>query len=162
MDMNFGHYLAGLIDGEGCFMLNKQTQHKHLSVFYYPRFALHMRADEMPILLQIKEFLGVGNVYTSEATHKNPMAVYQIDSGKDCVALVKILDICPLRAKKLDEYKIWRTCVLLKQQKPRHSYLAIGFDELRRLKSYKEGSETIISAPVRDEGIVRPASKDAD
>jgi len=158
MDINFGHYLAGLIDGEGCFMVNKQTQHKHLSTFYYPRFALHLRADEMPLLLQIQEFLGVGNVYLNEKTHKHPMAMFQIDSCKDCLALVKVLDVCQLRAKKAREYAIWRTCVLLKQKTARHSYLAVGFNELKKLKVYAEPSETIISAPVREEGIVQPRS----
>ena len=155
MDIGFGNYLAGLIDGEGCFMLNKQTQHKHLENFYYPRFALHLRADEMPILLQIKEFIGAGKVFLSHDTfHRSPMAMYQIDSAKDCMKLVNILDICPLRAKKSREYLIWRTCVILKLNHARHAYFTTAHEELKKLKVYVQGSETIISAPVMGEGIV--------
>lgn len=160
MDRDFGNYLAGLIDGEGCFMLNKHVQHKHLNNFYYPRFAMHLRADEMPILLQVKEFIGAGNIFSGyDKSHRSPMAMYQIDSAKECIKLVEILDICPLRAKKAREYKIWRTCVVLKQSHARHAYFAVAHEELKQLKIYVQGSETIISAPVTGEGIVHPEQK---
>ena len=156
MDTNFGNYLAGLIDGEGSFGLHKHIQHKHLRAFYYPRFAMHLRADDTPILLQIQTFLGIGKLYFHNNIERNPMVAYQIDNVKDLIKLVEVLDVCPLRAKKAREYAIWRTCVLLKQKRGRNEYLPIAYEQLKELKSYKEGSETIISAPVRDEGIVHP------
>ena len=159
MDKDFGNYLAGLIDGEGSFGLHKHTQHKHLKPMYYPRFNIHLRADDMPILLQIQKFLGVGKLYFHNNIDRNPMVSYQIDNVKDLLKLLEVLDVCQLRAKKAREYAIWRTCVLLKQKRGRQEYLPIAYEQLRALKSFSEGSETIISAPVRDEGIVHPEQK---
>jgi hypothetical protein len=157
MDKDFGNYIAGLIDGEGCFSINEQRQHKHLRPMYYPRFNIHLRADDLPILLQIKDFLGVGRIYFHNNIERNPMVSYQIDNVKDLKKIVELLDVCPLRAKKAREYQIWRTCVLLKQKRGRNEYLPIAYEQLRALKEFQRGSETIISAPVRDEGIVRSA-----
>jgi hypothetical protein len=156
MDMNFGNYLAGLIDGEGSFGLHLHRQHKHLDPMYYPRFNIRMRADETPILRQVQDFLGVGKLYVQNNPDRNPTVCYQIDNVKDCMNLVEVLDVCPLRAKKSREYAIWRTCVLLKQKRGRHDYLPVAYEQLKELKGFAEASETIISAPVRDEGIVRP------
>jgi hypothetical protein len=158
MDMNFGNYIAGLIDGEGYFGLHQHTQHKHLRPMYYPRFTIHLRSDDMPILLQIQEFLGVGKIYLHNNVDRNPMVAYQIDNIKDLMQLINVLDVCPLRAKKKVEYDIWRACVLLKQKRGRHDYLPVAYLKLKELKSFREGSETIISAPVRDEGIVHAHS----
>jgi len=155
MDINFGNYLAGLVDGEGSFGLHKHTQHKHLSAMYFPRFNIHLRADDTPILLQIQKFLGVGKIYFHNNIERNPMVSYQIDNVKDLMKVIEVLDICPLRAKKAREYAIWRTCVILKQKRGRHEYLPIAYEQLKDLKSFKEASETIISTPVKDEGIVR-------
>jgi hypothetical protein len=157
MDTNFGNYMAGLIDGEGCFGINEQRQHKHLKPMYYPRFNIHLRADDLPILLQVKDFLGVGKIYFHNNIERNPMVSYQIDNVKDLMKLVEVLDVCPLRAKKAREYQIWRACVLLKQKRGRHEYLPLAYEQLRVLKEFQRGSETIISAPVTVEGIVRSA-----
>lgn len=154
MDINFGNYLAGLIDGEGSFGLHEHRQHKHLKPMYYPRFNIHMRADDMPILLQVQEFLGVGKIYIHNNIDRNPMVSYQIDNVKDLMKIIEVLDVCPLRAKKSQEYKIWRTCVLMKQKRGRHEYLPIAYEQLKALKAYSVGSETTISAPVTGEGIV--------
>ena len=156
MDTNFGNYIAGLIDGEGCFAINKHTQHKHLAAMYYPRFTIHLRADDTPILLQIQKFLSVGKIYFHNNIERNPMVSYQIDNVKDLMKLIEVLDVCPLRAKKAREYAIWRTCVLLKQQRGRNEYLPIAYEQLKELKSFNVGSETTISAPVMGEGIVHP------
>jgi hypothetical protein len=154
MNKDFGNWLAGFIDGEGSFGLHMHIQHKHLKAFYYPRFNIRLRADDTPILLQIRDFLGVGKIYYHESEGRNLMVSYQIDNVKDLMKLVAILDSCPLRAKKRKEYEIWRTCVILKQKRGRYDYLPIAYEQLKELKKFNEGSETIISAPVRDEGIV--------
>jgi hypothetical protein len=85
------------------------------------------------------------------------MVSYQIDNVKDLIKVIEVLDVCPLRAKKAREYQIWRACVLLKQKRGRNEYLPIAYEQLRELKKFQVGSETTISAPVRDEGIVRSA-----
>lgn len=159
MDINFGNYFAGLVDGEGCFALIKHTQHKHLAPMYYPRFSIHLRSDDMPILLQIQKFLGVGKLYFHNNIDRNPMVAFQIDNVKDLMKVIEVLDVCPLRAKKASEYPVWRTCVILKQTRGRHEYLISAYEQLKALKSFSEGSETIISAPVMGEGIVHPEQK---
>ena len=145
------------MDGEGNLSVHIHKQHTHLRPFYYPRFAIHLRADDMPILLQIQQFLGVGKIYIHNNIERNPMVTFQIDGNSSLRKLIAVLDECPLRAKKAKEYAIWRTCVLMKQGRGRIEYLAIAYEQLRELKKFQIGSETTISAPVTAEGIVRSA-----
>jgi len=144
---DFGNWFAGLVDGEGCFLIHTNCQHK--KVYYYPRFAIHMRLDDIEMLRSIQNTLGVGGIYIQRYSDRNPMVTYQVDSVKNCKVIVAIFDKYFLRSKKRREYEIWRLSVLENTRNERI------YRELKELKPYNEPSETIITAPVRDEDIVR-------
>ena len=88
--LTFSYWLAGLTDGEGCFLINRNTQWK--KVYYYPRFAIHMRLDDISVLRQIQKLSGVGRVNIQYHSHRNPMATYQVDGVKNCSVIMNLLD----------------------------------------------------------------------
>ena len=111
MEDDFGHWLAGWIDGEGCFLINR------MQTAYQPRMRLHVRDDDAEILDEIVKRTGIGYVARqparpSHGRRNNPQAEWRVMSKADCVALVELLDRYPLRAKKARDYAIWREAVL--------------------------------------------------
>lgn len=107
MDDGFGHWLAGFIDGEGCFVIYCGKGNWKCA------FTLEVRADEAPILEEIVARTGVGVIRHNRARkNSKPQAAWGIQSRADCLALVALLDAHPLRAKKAKDYAIWREAVL--------------------------------------------------
>ena len=111
----FYDWLAGFIDGEGCFRVVKQRRGD--SVSYQPGFYLGLRDDDEHILRTIQFKLGVGTICRRKAQTKdrpgaNPGIMWQIQDFQGCAALVEILDKHPLRSKKQLAYQAWREVVL--------------------------------------------------
>lgn len=112
MTDDFGHWLAGFIDGEGCFTIPSRS---NASKGYHGRafgcrMDLGLRQDDRPILdlIQSTTKLGkVGMVYAKRYT----MARWYIGSKEGCRGLVTLLDQYPLRAKKRRDYDVWRLAV---------------------------------------------------
>ena len=107
----FGHWLAGFIDGEGCFSIAK-----HKNMCFTPRFSISLRDDDAVILHEIRERINLGIVTKKRRRHLNANAHDQIEwvirTKSDCLCFVKILDQYPLRAKKKKDYLIWRKAIL--------------------------------------------------
>lgn len=105
IDDAFGHWLAGFIDGEGCFRIHSQKRGRYLT----PAFHLKLRADDRPILEEIARRVGAGRLYDMPAHGTSrPGTVWRCQSQADCRALAAVLDRYPLRAKKAREYAVWR------------------------------------------------------
>jgi hypothetical protein len=116
---DFWNWFAGFVDGEGCFGI------AHRRTCYTPTFALCLRADDRAILEEIQLRLGVCRFYT--------YTPWRVDLGRRCarvelratnkaacVRLVEIFDEHPLRAKKAQDFEIWREAVLLWTQRVGH------------------------------------------
>lgn len=129
MDDGFGHYLAGLTDGEGNFHSKKN---KGIPGGF--AFRIILREDDLPILQEIQQHLGIGVLYYRDvltnivnwnprwqsSVRRNQWA-YLIQSSVDLVrVVVPHFDRYPLRAKKRFQYEEWR-CQLLRQ------YFHLGF-----------------------------------
>ena len=127
MNDAFGHWLAGFIDGEGCFVIAKREDPKY-GARYQCRFSVNMRADERPMLEEIVARTHIGRIEAKKADRKsrrgNPQAVWMVTSQRECLMLVELLDRYPLRAKKRRDYTIWREAVILwcgwAMDNPRH------------------------------------------
>jgi hypothetical protein len=119
VDEAFGHWLAGFIDGEGCFLVQMVNHRprggKERPGNYQPRFQLNLRDDDQAILFEIAERTGVGSIRMepSRKATEGGKAVWQVVSKADCLVLVEILDAYPLRAKKLRDYTLWREAAQL-------------------------------------------------
>lgn len=107
-DSEFGHWLAGFIDGEGCFRVHCEKG----GTYYACHFTLKLRDDDRAILEEIVERTGIGHLKPDlvRGTSK-PAMVWVVQSKAECVKLVALLDQYPLRAKKRNDYAIWREAV---------------------------------------------------
>ena len=111
---DFGHWLAGFIDGEGCFTIDpKRTASQ---VRYSCRLAIRLRDDDAPLLLSIAQRTGCGSIdrdTNARAAHHargggNPQARWLVVRKMDCLRMITILDAHPLLSKKARDYAIWR------------------------------------------------------
>lgn len=112
----FGHWLAGFIDGEGCFGIDPCNNGRG---HYSCRFTLKLRADDADILREIHRRLGIGRLSrpridngATSTIKACPVMRWTVNNKADCVALVALLDRCPLRAKKAGDYALWREAVI--------------------------------------------------
>lgn len=115
VDDAFGNWLAGFIDGEGSFAIQRWEKPTHRDPYYCCRFSLRVRADERPIVEEIIARTGIGVLTERPSDSRgraNPTIVWQAQAKADVAALVELLDRFPLRAKKLHDYLIWREAVI--------------------------------------------------
>src|SRR4051812_8024445 len=106
MDTGFGHWLAGFIDGEGCFLIVRTR------TYHQCRFSLKVRDDDIAVIEEIQQRTQIGRVKANRSRNtSNPQVEWIIDTKPDCLELVNILDKFPLRAKKARDYQIWREAV---------------------------------------------------
>lgn len=104
---DFGHWLAGFIDGEGCFSIQLGGKGRGGPA---PRFTLGLRDDDRSILEEIVRRTSIGKLYIET---KRPVVRWWVGRRSDLAALVRLLDAFPLRAKKLRDYAIWREAVVV-------------------------------------------------
>lgn len=102
----FGHWLAGLADGEGSFAL---WFHDRICE---PMFNLVQRADNLALLLKIKDVTGLGYVRTSKQySQKNPMSTWVVRKVPDCISLISLFRTYPLRGTKAEVFSLWSIAV---------------------------------------------------
>lgn len=104
-----GYWLAGLIDGEGCFRIHSQRR----GDYFAPTFSLKLRDDDAPILREIVALTGIGRVTQdcSRSGNSRPCCVWRVDSRASTEALARLLDCFPLRTRKARDYAIWRRAI---------------------------------------------------
>lgn len=106
-DAALGNYMAGLIDGEGCFLIVKKPNGS-----LGARFRMDLRSDDREVLDELRDATGLGVVKTKHSpSMQSPQVIWEIMRQEDCLKLVEILDACPLRAKKRVDYAHWREFV---------------------------------------------------
>jgi cytochrome c oxidase subunit 3 len=99
------YWLAGFIDGEGCFSTNK----------YIPRFKLENHYKEFELYKKIREYLTVGNMLLSSPrtyrVNSNPTVVLEVNKIKDIkeilIPLMYKNDCLLLKSLKSKDYLLW-------------------------------------------------------
>ncbi|KKS24125.1 MAG: hypothetical protein A2736_01645 [Candidatus Yanofskybacteria bacterium RIFCSPHIGHO2_01_FULL_41_27] len=106
-----GDYVAGFVDGEGCFYLTYRSEMRHEragSPTYFrwtPYFAINIRADDREILEKIKNLLNCGHIYLLK---EGSMAHYIIQNMDDLFKkILPFFNKYPLRAKKRYDFELW-------------------------------------------------------
>lgn len=139
-DRDFLNWFAGFVAGEGFFGFTKPN------AWWGARLRIGLRDDNLPILLEIQERLGMGTISLQpESGNSNPVAVLAVCRIQDCQRLVKIFEEFPLRAKKQEEFKIWKEGVLEIARGPRGTYnrrkLAYTEKKLQLVRVYGRDSK---------------------
>jgi hypothetical protein len=108
IDDGFGNWLAGLIAAEGCFLVIASQEKRR----YLCSFILQLRDDDTPILKEIHQTLQLGYLHCCKARKgSNPGIIWTVCRKTECAALVELLSRYPLRARKAQDFEIWKQAV---------------------------------------------------
>lgn len=131
IDPAFGHYIAGLVDGEGCFRIHKA--HSGTSTTYTCEFGLKLRDDDSLILNQIYRILKIGRLTECKGEgNSKPQLKWSVTNIEDCKTLRSFFETFPLRAKKQKDFVHWSKHLDLWSA---HTY---GADKTAMQESYEE------------------------
>jgi hypothetical protein len=111
---DLAEYVAGLIDGEGCFSLTFRQDVRHErpgSPVYYSwkvMFAIELRKDDYKLLQTVKRILDCGSMtYSQKGTVR-----YQVANLDDLnVKIVSFFERYPLLGKKGLDFGYWKEAV---------------------------------------------------
>lgn len=155
IDRDFGNWLAGFIDGEGCFSILNSSYQRAWSC----RFAIKLRLDDEPILRECQQRLGIGTIqYEGEDDHGGkPKARWSVHTKGDALKLIEVLDEHPLRAKKARDYVIWREAVVEWHRIGGPRSGNHGMADWSRIEALKARLEAVRRYPVLAETPLPPA-----
>jgi len=116
-----GSWLSGIIDGEGCFRIQKpsKTSGLGLSKSFAPVFTLSIRLDDRNIIDEIFRILETSKSLhidsrTGDSNGPNANPAYKINiRDLPCLAfrLIPILERYPLRSKKQNDFILFKQAV---------------------------------------------------
>jgi hypothetical protein len=96
-------YLGGLITGEGSFTFSRQR----------PRFLIHMRIDETPLLRAVAADAGIGSIHQQPRYKTSaPSVSWSVHRPRDMATLVRWLDGLELAGRKLEQFRAWRPAAM--------------------------------------------------
>lgn len=161
-----GSWLAGIIDGEGCFYIQKPsaTSNKGLSKSYAPVFAISIRDDDGNIIDELQRILDIDvprhidhRDRPTSGPNDKPVIKVHIRNLPDLHhRLIPVLDKFPLRGKKIDDFYIFKITVkvLLAKVTGGRKYFGYTDDErdflerlyraLREIKVYQSNLDDVI------------------
>ena len=117
----FGDYLSGLTDGEGSFVLGafpRKDPRYGINIRMMAIFKIVIRTDDKPILENIREFFGCGNIAVCKPAKriknaKSTTAFYISKPEENVEVVIPHFEEHPLQAKKQYDFLIWRQGVEL-------------------------------------------------
>lgn len=111
-----GDYIAGFVDGEGCFALKfrRDIRHerKNKPVYFYwdVEFAIELRSDDKELLEKIQATLGCGKISVS----RRGTARYSVERIDDLITtIVPFFSKYKLRGKKQPDFELWKEAVTI-------------------------------------------------
>jgi hypothetical protein len=102
-----GHYVAGLVDGEGCFIIKAKRPRADFS----PALRIEMHKADRPLLEHIQGQVGGTLKERTSPSRGGNTVLLEIVSREDCLRVIEILDAAPLRGRKKADYAVWREFV---------------------------------------------------
>jgi hypothetical protein len=130
-DEAFGHWLAGLIDGEGSFGIYPSNVGRGDWRFV---FSIQLRADDAALLEAVCSRTGIGRVRRApnHRERQHPTVIWRIDSAAEHRTLLRLLDRYPLLSKKRRDYDLWREAFLARGDRQRVAVLQARLSDVRR------------------------------
>ena len=114
-----GNYVAGFVDGEGCFALkfrrDVRYERKNTPVYFYwdIEFAIMLRSDDKELLQSILATLRCGRISVNRAGG----ARYSVQHIEDLVSkIVPFFDQYQLHGKKRFDFELWKEAVQIFQR----------------------------------------------
>lgn len=150
-----GDYIAGFVDGEGCFYIHfRRTiryERKNKPVYFHwdIGFTIVLRADDKDILQKIKNTLNCGRISIS----KNGQVRYEVSDMSDLTnKIAPFFENHLLRAKKKFDFILWKEALEIFKRNQQHNMKRlpnqIGFlrinwaqKDIDRLKQIKKEME---------------------
>jgi len=104
------NFLTGFTDAEGSFVLSiTKSDNVKSGWVIKPRFAISLHKKDRFILEAIKNYLGVGEIYTQGTTSIQ----YRVFSIKDLQLVIDHFDKYPLISQKFGDYSLFKQAYLL-------------------------------------------------
>lgn len=152
-----GEYVAGFIDGEGCFtiVISKHSS-KKLGLDARLHFQIEVRSDDLPIIQDIQETLNCGRIYhlSYERYGWNPHVELKVSAFSEITdKLIPFLSTYPLRAKKRLSYEYFLQAVDVFKQKEHLTLEGIEKLKLIRAKMNQFSKKYQASARVRENRV---------
>lgn len=112
-----GHYIAGLVDGEGYFTISLKldSRTKRGGLIIGTSFGIALRADDDAILRWIHATLGCGHIRVAQGLNgRCPMVRYSVTDRESAHRIVvPLFERFPLRSKKTKDFALWKKAVAL-------------------------------------------------
>jgi hypothetical protein len=116
---NWCTWVAGFVDGEGCFRSVIEQNRVRLEL------VIEQREDDANLIKEIATTLGCGIVYwlnmeydRQSGSRSSNKYRWRVTKIKDITEkIIPLFDKYPLRSKKANDYKIWRKMAILKEFK---------------------------------------------
>lgn len=103
-----GDYIAGFVDGEGCFSLSYRKD-KGKYFYWKVLFAIVLRKDDKEIIKKIHKFLNCGNYILIGEYVRYQIAEVELLVNK----IIPFFEKYPLIGKKGNDFKLWKEAVLI-------------------------------------------------
>ena len=144
-DLPSGDYIAGFVDGEGCFALNLRRDVRHErkgNPVYYSwkaAFIIVLHKGDCELLEKIKRVLGCGSIHTSAG--RGTQCRYQVTNINELeYGIIPFFQKHKLHGKKRNDFTIWSKAVnILAKYKNRRGKVNIekgtrGFNKIEWTK----------------------------
>lgn len=129
------HYIVGFVDGEGCFAITINKNGDRLPEVRLI-FEIELREDDEPILHEIREVLGCGNIYRLEyARYANWRPHVKLKASNFAAISTKIIPFFqryPLQAKKRLQFE--KFCKVAEMIKRKEHLTPEGIAKIHALK----------------------------
>ncbi len=162
-----GNWLAGLIDGEGCFRLGKPSpsMEKRGIKSFSPVFCITLRDDDKEALVELQRILGTklelrydnrDSIKDTQPNAKPAFKIFITDLPTLKFVLVPVLERYPLRSKKRRDLILFKLAISILYQKKSMGDTHKAYTEaerdtlnhlywaLREIKQYKSDLDTVI------------------
>ena len=111
---DFNYYITGLVDGEGSFSISVEKDPTHrIGYRLKPSFSIGLHKENLSILEQVHKVFGCGAIQFNKNIAQ--FKVEDIKSLKERV--LPFFEKYPLRAKKKDDFEIFKKVVLMMERK---------------------------------------------
>ena len=102
-----GEYIAGFVEGEGCFSLSIYKNEKYKKgVQVYPSFTLQVHIIDLPLLKKIRKSLNCGRIYYND---KRKIVNYKVYKRSDLVnKIIPFFDGYQFHGNKKKSFEIFK------------------------------------------------------